>query len=260
MNQRTSHGFDTTAIAAKLGIAADDLGLSLISHELDGIEYESVLLFNKQETAPVAGVIAVPNFFGVRQAALEIAATAVGPGRALLVADVYGKSVRPAKPEEGMAAITPLKKDRAELRKRMKAVLAAFKAQDQVKLTGKIGACGFCFGGTAALELARSGAEVQAFVSLHGALETPTPQDAQHIKGAVLVLHGVQDPSVPRDQVNAFIDEMSAAKLDWQLVNYGEAGHSFTDPEANNPGFFYHRRTAERAGLALRNFFAEHLG
>lgn len=259
MNQSTSHGFDTAAIAAKLGIPAADLGLSLISHELDGVEYESVLLFNRQESKPVAGVIAVPNYFGVRQASLEIAAATVGPGRALLVADVYGKSVRPSKPEEGVAAITPLKKDRAQLRKRMNAVLAAFKAQDQVKLSGKIGACGFCFGGTAALELARSGADVKAFVSLHGALDTPTPQDAHQIKGAILVLHGVQDPSVPRDQVNAFIDEMSAAKLDWQLLNYGQAGHSFTDPESNNPGFFYHRPTAERAAQALRNFFAEQL-
>jgi dienelactone hydrolase len=73
-------------------------------------------------------------------------------------------------------------------------------------------------------------------------------------------LHGVQDPSVPRDQVNAFIDEVSAAKIDWQLINYGEAGHSFTDPEASNPGFFYHKRTAERAAVALKNFFAERLG
>ncbi|WP_034292361.1 dienelactone hydrolase family protein [Herbaspirillum sp. RV1423] len=254
-----SHHFDPAAIAAKFGVPAADLGIELISHQLDGVEYESVLLFNKKNTAPVAGVLAVPNFFGISQKTLEVAAGTVGPAQALLVADVYGKTVRPKNADEALAAIIPLKKERAELRKRMNAALDAFKGQDKVKLNGKLGACGFCFGGTATLELARSGAAVNAFASLHGALDTPNPQDAQNIKGAILVLHGIQDPSVPREQVNAFIDEVSAAKLDWQVVCYGQAGHSFTDPEANNPGFFYHRPTAERASAALKNFFAEKL-
>ena len=254
-----THHFDPAPIAQIVGIAAADLGIELISHQLDGIEYESVLLFNKTISAPVAGVLAVPNFFGVSQKALQVAATTIGLTQALFIADVYGKTVRPSNAEQAMAAITPLKKERAQLRKRMNAALDAFKAQSKVKLNGKLGVCGFCFGGTAALELARSGAAVQAVASLHGALDTPTPHDAVNIKGAVLILHGVQDPSVPREQVNAFIDEVSAAKLDWQLVNYGQAAHSFTDPEANNPGYYYHKPTADRAAVALQNFFAEKL-
>lgn len=254
-----SHHFDPAPIAAKAGIPVADLVIELIGHAADGIEYESVLLFNKAHAAPVAGVLSIPNYFGISQQALEVAVTTIGLHQAILVGDVYGKTVRPTTPEEGLAAIIPLKSDRAELRKRMNAALAVLKAQDKVKLNGKTGACGFCFGGTAALELARSGAAANAFVSLHGALDTPNAGDAQQVKGAILVLHGVQDPSVPRDQVNAFIDEVSAAGLDWQLLNYGQAGHSFTDPEANKPGFFYHRPTAERAALALKQFFAETL-
>ncbi|MET0517361.1 MAG: dienelactone hydrolase family protein [Burkholderiaceae bacterium] len=254
-------GFDKAAVAAHFGIDAADLGLALIPHQLDGADYESVLLYDKRRAAAAGaqpGVLAVPNWFGIRQQALEVVATTVGAGFAVLVADVYGKSVRPTTPEEAGAVITALKTDRAELRRRMNAALAAFRAQTLVRL-GEIGACGFCFGGTAALELARSGAALKAFASLHGALDTPNPADAKNIQGAVLVLHGVQDPSVPREQVNGFIDEMSAAGVDWQLLNYGQAGHSFTDPQADSPGFFYHRRTAQRAGLALRNFFAETL-
>lgn len=255
-----SHSFDPAPIAAKFGIPAADLGIELIVHTLDGVEYENVLLFNNKSTAPVAAVVSIPNYFGISQKALEVTATTVGLNQAILVGDVYGKTVRPTTPDEGVAAIVPLKKDRAELRKRMNAVLAALKGQDKVQLNGKFGACGFCFGGTATLELARSGAALAAFVSLHGALDTPNPKDAENIKGAILVLHGVQDPSVPREQVNGFIDEVSAAKLDWQLVNYGQAGHSFTDPDASNPGFYYHKQTAERAAVALKNFFTEKLG
>lgn len=251
-----SQSWNAAAIADKLGIAVADLAIETIIHSVDGVEYENVLLFNK--TKPQAsGLLAVPNYFGIRQQALEIAAATVGADHAIFVADVYGKSVRPTNPDEAMAVIVALKKDRPELRKRMNAALDAFRGQQKIKIAaGKFGACGFCFGGTAALELARSGADVRGTVSLHGALDTPAPETSQ-VKGAVLVLHGVQDPSVPREQVNAFIDEMNAAKLDWQLVNYGQAGHSFTDPDANNPGFYYHRQTAQRASVALKNFFGE---
>ncbi|MBB3211294.1 dienelactone hydrolase [Herbaspirillum sp. Sphag1AN] len=254
-----SHHFDPAPIAKIAGIAAADLGIELIAHHLDGVEYESVLLFNKTVTAPAAGVLAVPNYFGISQKALQVVTTTAGLAQPLFIADVYGKTVRPATPDEALATIIPLKQNRAELRKRMQAALDAFKSQDKVKLNGKLAAHGYCFGGTAALELARSGADLKAFASLHGALDTPTPQDAKNIKGAVLVLHGVLDPSVPREQVNAFIDEVSAAGIDWQLVNYGLAAHSFTDPEANNPGYYYHQQTAERAAVALKNFFAVQL-
>lgn len=255
-----SHRFDSARVAERYGIAAADLGLALIPHQLDGLDYESVLLYDKSRSGSrIGGVLAVPNFMGIRQQALEIAATTVGAGFAVMVADVYGKSVRPTTPEQAMAAIVPLKQDRAELRKRMNAALAAFRGQTVVKLT-QIGACGFCFGGTAALELARSGADLPAFASLHGGLDTPNPADAAQVKGAVLVLHGAQDPSVPREMVNGFIDEMSAAKLDWQLMSYGQAGHSYTDPDSNRPGFFYHAQTAQRASRALRDFFHEKLG
>lgn len=251
-----STSWNTAAIAEKLGIPVADLGIETIAHSADGIDYESVLLYNKAQ-APVSGVLSVPNYFGLRQQALEIAATTIGAGHAILVADVFGKTLRPGNPDEALAAIIPLKKDRAELRKRMHGALKVLREQSFVKLdASRLGACGFCFGGTAALELARDGAELRGTVSLHGALDTPAPAESK-IKGAVLVLHGVQDPSVPRDQVNGFIDEMSALKIDWQLVNYGQAGHSFTDPDANHPGFFYHRQTAERAAVALQDFFGE---
>jgi hypothetical protein len=70
---------------------------------------------------------------------------------------------------------------------------------------------GFCFGGTTVLELARSGAPLQAVISFHGGLDTPHPEDAKAIKGKVLALHGADDPNVPPEQVAAFEKEMAAA-------------------------------------------------
>src|SRR3990167_4338315 len=113
-------------------------------------------------------------------------------------------------------------------------------------------------GGGAVLELARSGADLQGFVSFHGNLDTPNPADAQNIQAPVLVLHGADDPSVPPEQVEGFIAEMKAANTDWQLVSYGGAVHSFTNPQANTPGRNqYHPQVAARSYRAMNDLFDE---
>jgi dienelactone hydrolase len=95
-------------------------------------------------------------------------------------------------------------------------------------------AIGYCFGGGAVLELARSGADIAGVVAFHGSLANPNPADAMNIKARVLVLHGADDPFVDQKQVNAFIEEMRKTKVDWQIDIYGGAVHSFTVPGAGN--------------------------
>jgi dienelactone hydrolase len=102
------------------------------------------------------------------------------------------------------------------------------------------------------------GAPLKAAVSFHGTLDTPNPADAKNIKGSVLVLHGASDPLVPKEQLPAFEDEMNAAGVDWQLLSYGGAVHSFTDPQANVPGkMMYDAKTAGRAFQAMHNLLDE---
>ena len=109
-----------------------------------------------------------------------------------------------------------------------------------------------------ALELARTGANLKAAISFHGTLDTPNPSDAKNIKGKVLVLHGASDPLVPKEQLPAFEDEMNAAGVDWQLLSYGGAFHSFTDPQANVPGMMmYDEKVATRAFKSMHNLLDE---
>ena len=129
--------------------------------------------------------------------------------------------------------------------------------------SAKIGAIGFCFGGTTVLELARSGAPVAGVVSFHGGLSSPTPDDAKNVKAKVLVLHGADDPFVKPDEVLAFEDEMRKGGVDWQLVSYGGAVHSFTNKAAgtdNSKGAAYNEKADQRSWLAMKNFFAETIG
>jgi dienelactone hydrolase len=107
------------------------------------------------------------------------------------------------------------------LRERTAAALARVPAEPRAVV-------GHCFGGLAALELARSGAEVYAAVSFHGRLATLAPAERGRIHARVLACTGADDPHCPRDQRAAFEDEMTAAGVDWQHHVYGGARHGFT--------------------------------
>jgi dienelactone hydrolase len=227
-------------------------------YQLDGKPYESRLLYAPGSGAQ-PGLIMAPNWMGVGAGAEAIARAVAARGYVVLIADLYGQAVRPGNAEQAGAAMMPLKNDRLELRKRMQAALAQLREQTRAALLpGQLAAFGFCFGGCCALELARDGAPLKAAISFHGTLDTPRPADAANIKGAVLVLHGADDPLVPREQLPAFEAEMNAAKVDWQLLSYGGAVHSFTDPAANTPGMMmYDARTATRAFQAMHNLLDE---
>nr|WP_319527674.1 dienelactone hydrolase family protein [Pseudomonas laurentiana] len=229
-----------------------------LAYQLDGKPYESRLLFTPGSPAQ-PGLVMAPNWMGVSAGAEAIAREVAAQGYVVLIADLYGQAVRPGNAEQAGAAMMPLKNDRRELRKRMQAALTQLRQQARAALLpGQLAAFGFCFGGCCALELARDGAPLKAAVSFHGTLDTPRPADAANIKGAVLVLHGADDPLVPKDQLPAFEAEMNAAKVDWQLLSYGGAVHSFTDPAANTPGMMmYDAKTAKRAFQAMHNLLDE---
>lgn len=180
-------------------------------------------------------------------------------GYTVLAVDIYGKGIRPETAAAAGALAGKYKGDRALLRARVAAGLELLK-QDKTVDPKRIAAIGYCFGGTTVLELARSGADVAGVVSFHGGLNTPTPQDAKNIKGRVLALHGADDPFVKPDEVQAFADEMREAKVDWQLVAYGGAVHSFTDSGAgsdNSKGAAYNEKADQRSWAAMKSFFAE---
>lgn len=231
-----------------------------VEYEIDGEAYQGMLVYDDTSTEQRPGILMVPNWMGVTENAARKAWRAGGSDYVVFVADLYGKSTRPANTDEAGIAAGAVKGDRALMRKRVNAALEVFKSKaGEVPLdSSRIGAIGFCFGGTSVLELARSGTEVQGVVSFHGNLDTPSPEDARQIRSPVLVLHGAIDPYVPDEQVAAFQDEMRKADVDWQLISYGGAVHSFTDPTANASGQAeYHPQVAERAFGAMRQFFNE---
>jgi len=170
--------------------------------------------------------------------------------------DMYGEGKVGQTKEEKMAFMQPLMADRQLLQKR---ILAAYQVAKEFELSNQlIGAIGFCFGGLCALDLARSGAAVQAIVSFHGLLQAPE-NNQQAISAKVLALHGYDDPMVNSEQMLQFANEMTEKKVDWQLHLYGNTMHAFTNPEANDPSFgtVYNSLADTRSWIAMRDFFAE---
>lgn len=178
-------------------------------------------------------------------------------GYNVFAADMYGKGIRPSDPKDAAAEAGKYKNDRGLLRARVTAGLEQLKKLPATD--GKrIGAIGYCFGGTTVLELARSGADIAGVVSFHGGLGPAAP--AKPIKAKVLALHGADDPFVPPAEVEAFEQEMRKAGVDWQLVAYGNSVHSFTDwgvGNDNSKGAAYNEKADKRSWEAMKQFFAE---
>jgi dienelactone hydrolase len=176
--------------------------------------------------------------------------------------DMYGKGVRAKNRKEAASLAAIYRKDRELMRSRAFQGLEVLRRHELVD-PQRIGAIGYCFGGTTVLELARSGAEVGGIVSFHGRLNTPRPSDASNLKGRVLVLHGADDPFVSAEEIAAFQEEMRKARVDWQMVFYGGAVHSFTNPSSGGDasiGVAYNEQADRRSWEAMKRLYAEIFG
>jgi dienelactone hydrolase len=195
----------------------------------------------------------VPNWYGVNDAAVKKATAIAGKDYVILLADMYGADTRPASDAEAQQAVKPLYADRALMRKRVDKALDVLRAQEGGAPIdpARLAAIGFCFGGSAVLDLARSGADVAAVVSFHGGLATDDPALARHIKAHVLAMNGADDRGTMPD-ADAFMDEMRASDADWQFVVLGNAVHCFTEVGEDSPGCRYDARAARRSYRMMR--------
>jgi len=220
---------------------------------------EGYLAYDDEIKGQRPGVMVVHEWTGVGPYVRQRAEQLAKLGYVAFAIDMYGKGIRPKNDQEAAAQAKIYRSDRKLMRDRANAGLQVLQ-KNQLTDTKRIAAIGYCFGGGTVLELARSGANLAGVVSFHGNLDTPNPSDTKNIKGKVLVLHGANDPLVPPEQVLAFGEEMTQAEVDWQLVAYGGAVHSFTNPEAGNAaskGVAYNQVADRRSWQDMQQFFAE---
>ncbi len=205
------------------------------------------------------GVLVVHEAWGLGEHAKERAMMLARLGYVAFAADIFGERLQVTDMPQALAIIGDLLGNPPKLVARVGAALDTLRAQPKVD-NARLGAIGFCFGGSTVLQLARSGADLSGVVSFHGGLGTKAPAERGTIKASVLVCTGADDPMIPPEQVTAFEDEMRAAGADWQVVRYGGTMHSFTNPEADgsiSPAILYNKQADHRSWSAMRNFFEE---
>ncbi|MHA7984336.1 dienelactone hydrolase family protein [Rathayibacter sp. CAU 1779] len=205
------------------------LEASAITYGHDGTELEGYVAHDAAADEPLPGILIVPDWLGVGPNAELRAQMLARLGYVAFVADVFGAGVRPTA-DEAPSVAGGFYRDLGLMRARVQAAYETLAELPQVD-ESRIVVIGYCFGGTAALEFARTGADIRGVVSFHGRLLTHDPSDADAIRGKVLILTGGADPSVPDSDVHAFQEELrTVPSLDWQVVTYSGAPHAFTVP------------------------------
>jgi dienelactone hydrolase len=205
------------------------------------------------------GILVVHGGAGVDDHARGRARRFAEAGFVAFACDMYGEAVMGSR-ERIMRHIGELRNNRDAVVRRMQPAIDVLSSRPEVD--GRIAAVGYCFGGMAVLEYARSGAAISGVVSVHGSLETIRPAEPSSIRTPILVCHGALDPHVPMTQVTPFAEEMKTAGADYQLIVYGNAMHGFTHETATGqqPGVLYHAQTDARSSTAIQNFLGELFG
>jgi dienelactone hydrolase len=194
-----------------------------VTYEVNGQPYEGYY------TSPSAGaplVLLIHDWDGLTDYEVKRAEMLAGMGYAVFAADLFGAGVRPTKVEDRRQHTGELYKDRAKMRALLKGALD--QAGKEGADTTNAVAMGYCFGGAAVLEFARSGADLKGFVTFHGGLKTPEGQDYSRAQGKFLILHGTADKNITMDQFAALANELEAHGVEHEMITYGGAPHAFT--------------------------------
>lgn len=234
--------------------------VSTNAQTIETIEYkdgetilEGYLALPENRTVPVPGILIVHQWMGLTDHEKETANRLAKLGYAAFACDIYGKNERPSNPAEAGQFAGKYKGNIELYRQRLNVAMNTLKNRPEVDAE-KTAVMGYCFGGTGALELARSGADIKAAVSMHGGLSTSNPEDAKNIKATVLVCHGADDTVVPDKELLAFMDEMRNADIDWYLMIFGNAVHGFTH---RNDTERYNKNADERSWNAMMDLFSQ---
>lgn len=221
---------------------------------------EGYLAYDDAVKGKQPGVLVVHEWWGQNTFAKQKADELARSGYVAFAVDMYGKGITTTDPKKA-GELSGQFKGNSLMAERAAAGKAAFlRAAAKVVDPTRIGAIGFCFGGTTVLELAYSGADLKGVVSFHGHLPSPQPGKENDIKAAFLILHGADDAFVSTDDIAKFQDSMRNGKFNWNMYYFGNAVHSFTNPDAgksNIPGVAYNKTAATLSWSAMLSFFEE---
>ncbi|NDY70911.1 dienelactone hydrolase family protein [Desulfobacter hydrogenophilus] len=194
-----------------------------VEYTVNGNLYEGYVI-NQNRKAPL--VLLIHDWDGLTDYEIKRSRMLAELGYSVFAMDLFGAGVRPTEINDKRRLTGELYKDREKMRSLMKGALE--KARSLGGDTGNAMVAGYCFGGAAVLEWARSGESLKGFISFHGGLKTPEGQDYSNTKGRILVMHGTADKVVSMDEFAALAKQLESDGIKHEMITYSGAPHAFT--------------------------------
>src|SRR5437660_846006 len=230
-----------------------------ITYKHGDLECRGFLAWDDAVQGPRPGVLVVHEWWGLNDYARGRAEQLAKLGYIAFAADMYGEGKTAAHPKEAGEMASKVRANVQDWRKRAATALDVLMAQPQCDKT-KLAAIGYCFGGSTALQLAYSGADLKVVVTFHAALPAPTAEEAKQIKAAILVCHGADDKFIPAQAIRSFRDALDKAGVEYEFVSYPDTVHSFTVPDADKhhiAGMKYNKSADEDSWKRMVELFAK---
>jgi dienelactone hydrolase len=234
----------------------------VVPYKVGDKTYKGYLAWDDAISGKRPGVLVFPEWWGLNDYARKRAEQLAGMGYVAFAADMYGEGKTTEHPKEAGAMAGAVRKDIKEWEARAQGALQVLKENPHVD-GKKMAAIGYCFGGSTALELAYTGADLAAVVSFHGALIVPDQQQAKAVKAKIMICHGAVDGFIPEETAQKTRASLDKAHVDYLMIYYGGAQHSFTNPDADKKGMqgiSYNAAADHRSWAAMTGMFHDVLG
>jgi dienelactone hydrolase len=245
-------------LALACGLAQAKVVTKEIAYEQGGQKLRGYLAYDDAKSGPRPGVLVIHEWWGLNDYVKGRARQLAEMGYVAFAPDMYGdaKVTRdPRQAQEWSSAVG----NGGLMAPRSKAGLDVLRQQPQTDKS-KLAAIGFCFGGSAVLQLAYSGEPLSAAVTFHGSLMPPSDAQLANIKAPILILHGAEDTFIKPETLDQVRTSLDKGKVDWYMVTYANAVHAFSNPDADSfriPGIGYNEKAARRSWAEMQDFFRE---
>jgi dienelactone hydrolase len=231
------------------GVAFGATGAS-VTYQVNGQSYEGYYI-SPSDRAPF--VLLIHDWDGLTDYEIKRANMLAELGYAVFALDLFGAGVRPTEMKDKRQHTGELYKNREKMRALMKGALDTAKSKGADIKNAVV--FGYCFGGAAVLELARSGADLKGFATFHGGLKTPQGQNYSQTRGEILIMHGSADTAITMDQFTELAKELESAGVAHEMITYGGAQHAFTVFGGNR----YQEAADKKSWKRFTEFLAETL-
>jgi dienelactone hydrolase len=250
------------AVAGAATAAPAAVQTKVVEYTHDGATHKGFLAYDDAKAEKRPGVLVLHEWWGLNEDAKNRAKMLAELGYVAFCGDMYGEGKVVDHPKDAGAMATAVRKDVQAWRAKARAALDTLKKQPNVD-PERLAAIGYCFGGSTALQLAYSGAELDAVVTFHAALPAPTAEEAKNIKARILVCHGADDTFIPEAAITKFKAALDGAKVKYQFESYPGAVHSFTVKgidEKMVKGLAYNAEADKKSWEQMQALFKEALG